>query len=388
MSTKTQTATSASAPMSVEKFTLLIDASLQNKEKAEAISDRLAIALESQGVNDTALSSIRNLSKNVKEINEMFINIAKSFVEFDNARFLDMQGNVLNLGGQWNAFHLRFRTLIDKSFDNASAASAFMKQYTEVLLTDVPADARQGLREELGNFVKQLKQKADDALKAKGDFSRLADDLKTFTQVLEETLKQANTRVAADLKQVRDRIGSLTGQLKEVTEKIHNMSEACISCFGAGGSSVGGVFAWLSPKAIWAAFMEVFTHEQENLRKELAHAREEETKLQTELHEAEARLAELVAKEQLLAKYMGSLEGTKKDIESLAGKIDAIAHIWQCLRADMVSLDTQLGTAVDPDAPLTFLFMKKIKVTRALYVKIAFMLEMYAKGNDSGSDAS
>ncbi|OSD04905.1 hypothetical protein PYCCODRAFT_1465854 [Trametes coccinea BRFM310] len=386
MSTRTETATSASTPLSIEKFTLLIDTSLQNKENVEAISDRLAIALESKGVNDTALNSIRNLSKNVKEINEMFIKIAQGFVEFDNARFLDLQGNVLRLGDQWSAFHRRFQTLIDKSFDNASAASAFMKQYTEVLLTDVPADARQELRVELGNFVKQLKQKADDALLAKGDFARLAEDMKIFTKVLEETLKKANTRVAADLQQVRDRIGTLTGQLKEVTEKIHKMSEACMSCFGAGASSVGGVFAWLSPKSIWAAITEVFTHEQENLRKELENAKGEETRLKSELLEAEVRLAELVAKEQLLAKYMGSLEGTKKDIEGLAGKIDAIAHIWQCLRADMVSLDTQLDSAVDPTAPLTFLFMKKIKVTRALYVKIAFMLEMYAKGNDS--DAS
>ncbi|KAI9067943.1 hypothetical protein FKP32DRAFT_1600844 [Trametes sanguinea] len=390
MSTETETI-GASTGVSPAGLTLLMSTTLKDDEEAAAVSEQLAAALQSKMVDEEVMNSIRNLSKDVKEINTMFTKIGQGFVEFDSANFLDLQGNVLKLGDKWGAFHQRFQVLIDASFDNASAASAFMAQFANVLLTDVPANARQDLRDELRNFVNQLKPKADDALKFKGGFTNLATDLRTFTAVLEETLKRADSRVAADLQQMRQKIESLKVQLQEVTEKIHKMSQECLDFLAAGASSVGGVLGKLAPKAIWSAFMEVFTHEQEkkreererqeqNVRQHLETAKQQESSLISELDKVQVSLAELMAKEQLLAKYMSSLEGTKKNIEGLAGKIDAIAQIWQCLRVDMVSLDTQLELAVDPEARLTYLFMRKIQLTRALYLKTASMLELYAKG--------
>ncbi|CDO69681.1 hypothetical protein BN946_scf184851.g69 [Trametes cinnabarina] len=370
----TTTTTTTDIDDSVQPFAILIQESLKKRETAEEISDRLAAAFESSEVTDATITSVRDLSKKVKDIKEMFTKIGQSFVEFDNANFLDDKNNVIQLGSQWHEFQTR---------SMHSLYPPICVEYTGIILTDVESDARQALREELQGFVAQLKQKADDASRAKGEFGRLAIDLRNFTAVLEGIFKKANVRLATDLQATRTKLEGLRVQLKEVTDKIQSMSEACVEAFAVGGSSAGGFFARLSPRAIWTALKEVFTHEQETLRNEIDKAKQKENSLKTEINVLEAQLADLLAKEELLARYMCTLEATKGDINSLADKVDAISNIWQCLRADMIKLDTALSNTVDPNMPLTYFFMKKIRATRALYMNIAYALEMYAKGTEA-----
>ncbi|KAJ3007918.1 hypothetical protein NUW54_g3358 [Trametes sanguinea] len=379
--TKTATITSTETT----EYTLLLENSLKAGDDFDAISDKFEEAFNKPEVQEQAIKDIRDLTKNVREIKEMFSKIGVGFVEFDNANFLDKDNKVLKLGPQWREFQDRFQVILDKSFDNASAASAFMQIYSKAILTDVNAEDRAALKEELQGFVTKLEAKAADALDTKNDFTRLAEDIRVFTAVIEETLKKASGRLTADMDIVKAKLESLRKQLEEVQAKMKSMGIACVASLAVGAVAAGVAIFTLSPAAMFLAVSSVFSAIGTGIK--VAQAKKEAAKLEEDIKKAEAELAELLAREQLLAKYQGSLEGTKKDVMGLAAKVDTIAGIWQYLKGDMVSLHEQLSLSVDPDMPLTSRFMRKIKATREVYMRLATLLDMYAKGQEAAMAA-
>ncbi|CDO77961.1 hypothetical protein BN946_scf184971.g11 [Trametes cinnabarina] len=366
------------------EFTILLENSLKHGEDFDAISDKFEEEFNKPEVQEQAIKDIRDLTKNVREIRQMFSKIGLGFVEFDNANFLDKDNKVLKLGPQWREYQDRFQKILDMSFDNASAASAFMQIYSKAILTDVEADQRAALREELEGFVKKLEVKASDALNTKNEFTRLAEDIRVFAAVMEETLKRASGRLTQDMDIVKAKLESLRSQLQEVHARMKSMGIACVASLAVGAIAAGIAIVTLSPVAMFIAVSSVFSAIGTGIK--VAQAKKEAAQLEADIKKYEAELAELVAREKLLAKYQASLESTKKDITGLAAKVDAIAGIWQSLKGDMVSLHAQLSLSTDPDMPLTSRFMKKIKATRELYMRLATLLDMYAKGQEAPED--
>ena len=52
-------------------------------------------------------------------------------------------------------------------------------------------------------------------MQTKNDFTRLADDLRLFSQVIEEAVKKAGARIGDDLTRAKAHLRNLQGQLEE-----------------------------------------------------------------------------------------------------------------------------------------------------------------------------
>ncbi|KAH9887219.1 hypothetical protein C8Q73DRAFT_256746 [Cubamyces lactineus] len=361
----------------VSEYQLILNKSLEKEEDFDTISEHFAEALRKPEVQEQTIKDIRELTKTVKEIKEAFRRIGEGFVEFDGAKFLDNDNNLLQLGGQWREYQTRFQDILDRSFDNASRAAAFMHQYSKAILTDVDQSCYGDLQIELQAFVKKLESKAAEALQTKNEFTRLADDLRLFAQTVEEAVKKAGARLDNDLTAARAHLHNLQAQLEEVYHKMKNMGIACVASLAVGAVAAGVAIITLSPVAMFFAVTSVISALTTGIK--YAEAKKEATRIEGEIQECNRKIAELMAKEQLLKKYQEGLEATKKEITGLAGKVDTIANIWQYLRSDMIQLSEQLALATDPDMPVTKRFLRKVAATRELYMKLATLLDMYAK---------
>ncbi|KAH9887244.1 hypothetical protein C8Q73DRAFT_794802 [Cubamyces lactineus] len=366
----------------VSQYQLALNNSLTKDADFNNASERFSDAFHKPEVQEQVVKDIRELTNTIKEIREAFRRIGESLVEFDNASFLDVDNNVLQLGGRWRAYQTRFQEILDRSFDNASSAAAFLHQYSKAILTDVEQSSYQDLQIELQAFVQKLEKKAADALQTKNDFTRLADDLRLFSQVIEEAVKKAGARIGDDLTRAKAHLRNLQGQLEEVQHKMKHVGIACVASLTVGAVAAGFVIFTLSPIAMIAVVGAAIGSAVTGIK--YLQAKKEAAKLQEDIEGCNRQIAELLEKERLLKKYLERLEVTKQEITGLAGQVDAIAGIWQHLRSDMVQLQEQLALATDPDMPITGRFMKKVAATRELYTKLAMLLDMYAKNRPVG----
>ena len=88
----------------VSEYQLILNKSLEKEEDFDTISEHFAEALRKPEVQEQTIKDIRELTKTVKEIKEAFRKIGEGFVEFDGAKFLDNDNNLLQLGGQWREY--------------------------------------------------------------------------------------------------------------------------------------------------------------------------------------------------------------------------------------------------------------------------------------------
>ncbi|CDO70173.1 hypothetical protein BN946_scf184774.g1 [Trametes cinnabarina] len=318
-------------------------------------------ALNPSNRSDQAIVDIRELSKIAEDIKQAFHDIGLHFLEFDNANFQNNEGRVLKLGGCWQVYQIvhllfiwfvkyamlillafqQFQTMLDKSFDNASTASAFMQQYSEAIMTDVAQASYVSLRGEIQMFVKWLETKAEDVLRTKNESTGLANDVRLLTMTVAESLIQVDAHVMNEI---------------NVTTKSSTYSACSSTC---------------------SLEDELSIIRGSNKYKQIEYAC---AYIKQEISNREDRLATLVAKEHLITKYQSPLDQTTLNIENLARKANVVVGIWQYLRSDMIILQQELSLASDPDMLLTALFLKKIKATRELYMKLATLLNMYAQG--------
>ncbi|KAI9062237.1 hypothetical protein FKP32DRAFT_1677561 [Trametes sanguinea] len=326
---------------------------------------------------DKAIEDIRELSKIAQEIKQAFTEIGCHFVAFDNANFRDNDNRVLKLGGQWRIYQIRFQTILDKSFDNASAASAFMQQYSKTVMTDVGQTSYAALRDEIQVFVKRLETKAADALCTKNEFTQLANDVRILAKLVGESLRQVDSRVMSDLKTTRQELDLLRTKLYNVDEQMKLMTLASVKVAAPGGLFAGAAVFSLSPSTL-SDFMTSIIRGSDQFKQLERHYE----LIQKEITVREEKLASLAAQEHLIAKYQSPLDQTTQSIDTLARKVEVIVGIWQYLRSDMIILQQELALASDPDMPITSFFLKKIRATRELYAKLATLLEMYAKGSE------
>ncbi|KAL7284015.1 hypothetical protein ACG7TL_001288 [Trametes sanguinea] len=355
---------------------ILQESNSQNASIAAAGKDFTKLLQPSNGT-DKATEDIRELSKIAQEIKQAFTDIGGHFVAFDNANFQDNEGRVLKLGGQWRIYQIRFQTVLDKSFDNASAASAFMQQYCKAVMTDVGQASYASMRDEIQVFVKRLETKAADALRTKNEFTELANNVRVLTRVVEESLRQVDARVISDLKITREELELLRSKLFYVDDQMKLMSLVNVKVAAPGGLFAGAAMLSLSPSTL-RDFMSSLIRGSDQFKK----LEESYAMLEKEIAIREEKLASLVAKEHLIAKYQSPLDQTIQRIDNLAHKVEVIVGIWQYLRSDMIILQEELALASDPDMPITSFFLKKIRATRELYAKLAMLLDMYAKGSE------
>ncbi|KAI0659411.1 hypothetical protein C8Q70DRAFT_140048 [Cubamyces menziesii] len=369
--------TTITSDPAVAQYQLSLNKSLAKDADFNAVSERFSDAFHNPEVQDQIVKDIHELTNTIKDIKEAFRRIGESLVEFDNAVFLDVDGDHLQLGRPWRAYQTRFQEILDRSFDNASSAAAFLNQYSRAILTDVDQASYKELQTELQAFVKKLEAKAADALQTKNDFTRLADDLRLFSQVIEEALKKAGARIDYELIAAKARLRNLQSQLEEVQHKLKHVGMACVSTLTVGAVSAGFVIFTLSPIAMIAVVGSAIGSAITGIK--YLQAKREAARLQEEIKEYNELISQLLEREKLLRKYLERLETTKQEIAGLASQVDAISGIWQHLRSDMIQLQEQLALATDPEMPITGRFMKKIAATRELYTKLAMLLNMYAK---------
>ncbi|KAL7284011.1 hypothetical protein ACG7TL_001284 [Trametes sanguinea] len=339
------------ASSEVTRLNTLLTNSTTEGEDFHALSDTFEEALGRPDVQEQARKDVRERAKNAGEMKETFSLIRMKLIEFDNANFQDKDDKLLKLGAQWREFQHRFHTILDKDRDNASAASTFMQIYSMDILTDVHADDRATLREQLQGFItvklesygldilsllissaQELDKKAACAVDTRAESKRLAEDIRVFTANVEETLIIARSRLTADVELDKARLESLHEQMQR-------------SDFHA-------------------------TEAKEMLD------------LEQEIKQCDAEQGGLVSREQLLAKYQANLPTMQKDILGLATKVDLMVkvEIWDLFKHDVVALDWQLAQLTDPDMPINSRIMRQIKASREAYMFLATLLDMYVKG--------
>ncbi|CDO69682.1 hypothetical protein BN946_scf184851.g70 [Trametes cinnabarina] len=352
--------------MSMERLAALIKDS-GKKEDGEALQNRLNVTLDK--VVQVVRYSVSDLANDVKEVKSIF-----STTGLDNLDKADWK-LVTSTTTPWKSPNngasykmwvpaflshesgfdpsgtdlqspQRFYTLVDKSYDNAV--------YTKAILDDIAPDDYQALREGIRQSANNCKQRYEEVHGFRHDLTKFVQDVGAFTAVIEK----AGCSHEAEMKAAQDRETVLHNQLNHITAEMELFVQA------------QGTQAEV----------------REYLRTVLEKAEKEESKLELEIAEVNADMSKLFEDPQLPAKYWRSSNAMSKMAGSVAGKLDATTHIWQYILSDIVSLDTDLEVATESDAPLPQRFVRKIRATRELYMGIANVLDMYAKGAHSTED--
>ncbi|KAL1948606.1 hypothetical protein VTO73DRAFT_10412 [Trametes versicolor] len=252
-----------------------------------------------------------------------------------------------------------------------------MDQYSRALLTDATVEEIPDIKIELEGFMKELESKEEVALQTQNSFKTLAEDVRLFSVVLEESLQRAGAQLTSELTATRARLSELNERLDAAYSKMRGMGIACVSCHAAG--AIGAVIALftLNPFVAVAAVGSIIGGI--GTGGEYLSAKEEAEKIDKDIKNCKNDLDELLDKEQFLREYQRSLGATQEDISALADKIDVISNIWRSLKVDMQKLHEELKLVL-AGTVVTRRFLKKLQVAREVYTILAKLLEEYARG--------
>lgn len=78
-----------------------VNAALRTEAKQENAADAFTTSLNSEVVKKRAYDDVKELAKTIREIRTRFSTINLSLLGFDNEKFKDENGKVLQLGGEW-----------------------------------------------------------------------------------------------------------------------------------------------------------------------------------------------------------------------------------------------------------------------------------------------
>ncbi|OSD08802.1 hypothetical protein PYCCODRAFT_1462983 [Trametes coccinea BRFM310] len=364
----------------IEKFNDLLTTSLKESEDFHAITGTFEEAFARPDVQEQAGKDIRGRIQNVQDLKEIFAKIGMSFIGFDNANVPDEGSQALKLSPRWCEFEERFHAIVDKSCDEVCAASVFMQVYSRTILTDVNAEDRATLGEELRSFMSKLDAKAADAFNVRAESTRLAEDVRAYIPVIEEALALARSRLTVDADSTKAMLSSLHEKLRQIQHNMNSIGTTCAAHLAAGAGAAGLAIGTLSPAAIFIAAASIYNAIGTDVDASIQ--AKEMAELERAIKQCDANMDKITAKEQILARHQADLSTIKMDIIRLVTKLDMIAmgDLWSSLKSDMHDLDTQLSLSVDPNMPLESRLLRQIKASRELYAFLATLLEMYVKG--------
>ncbi|KAI0760794.1 hypothetical protein C8Q74DRAFT_1221333 [Fomes fomentarius] len=196
-----------------------------------------------------------------REVNDLNHTVNEDVKRFDARRFSDKEGNTLKLHPRWQALYDTFNRLMNKSYEDATAATAFMKgdSYTAVISDDVAPSEYPDLKIELREFMKKLELKDGMAMQTQGAFAKLADNVRLFVVDIDESLFKAENGVITELDRLRSRIEALQAELAKIRNKMKRVGIKCLSSFAIGVAAIGACIVSLSPDAIFLALTSMIT---------------------------------------------------------------------------------------------------------------------------------
>ena len=131
--------TTITSDPAVAQYQLSLNKSLAKDADFNAVSERFSDAFHNPEVQDQIVKDIHELTNTIKDIKEAFRRIGESLVEFDNAVFLDVDGDHLQLGRPWRAYQtVRFVFFVPPSDDTDTLVfSASKRSWTGASTTRV-----------------------------------------------------------------------------------------------------------------------------------------------------------------------------------------------------------------------------------------------------------
>ncbi|KAL1944937.1 hypothetical protein VTO73DRAFT_2557 [Trametes versicolor] len=333
-----------------------------------------------EDVRSQTLRDIRQLRQTVNDIDRGFQLIRNDLWTFDQQGFHDENGQILQLAPRWTAHYDRFKHIMEQSYRNAVDASAFMEQYCTLLpspgeninVNDIP-----DMKMELELFMQELKAKEEVAYGTQSSFKTLADEVRLFACILEDSLQRAGVQLTRELNETRARLSDLQRRLQEAYAEIRLWGSVCAGAVVLGACSAFEALTYLCPmfaiRSLVAFGVGIYAGHR------CGKALDRVTALEKEINQCRHDLNVLEETQQLLKKYQQLLDATKDEIGTLANKIDVIANIWQCLKSDMQSLHEKLRLALTTGtAPRSL--VRRLQNAREVYLRLAELLEEYAKG--------
>ncbi|EJF58342.1 hypothetical protein DICSQDRAFT_128919 [Dichomitus squalens LYAD-421 SS1] len=357
-------------------------------EARDPVEDAIERILASPEFSQGIASDTRDLSQTAKYIREGFRMVASALITFDSEQYRDRDGEVLQLRPQWLVYQAdadtsgrseAFDEILEKSHCNALAASSMIRQYTQTILTDVDPSELEDLRDELQGFLKKLDEKAPTARRTQGDLQKLADDVRSFKAVIDETLAKAEGKCVSDIDGAKDHLQKLHKKLESINDDKATLGVLAVGGLLAGGTCAIAAMFLLAPSAsesIMAMIKEAGAFglaycgiEGWNLHKQGSQCVIEMKDSQVDVVQKTDRHCELLG-------HQAALSQTKQKITALAERVDTIISIWRVLKCDMQQLQEQLTLVVDPDMKVTKRFVKKLSRPREVYNRLADLLEL------------
>ncbi|KAI1789277.1 hypothetical protein LXA43DRAFT_589935 [Ganoderma leucocontextum] len=372
-----------SSPVTTMHLTQRSTAIVIEAKVGETVEEAVERTLSSPEFSAQVTADIRNLAQTVKDIREGFRAVADDLVGFDNEEYKDKDGEVLRLRPRWLGYQTTFDDILETSHRNALAASAMIRQYTEAILTDVDPSEFDDLREELQGFLRKLEEKAPTAQQTQGDLQKLADDVRSFKAVIDETLWKAGDKCVSDINEAKGHLKDLDKKLESINVGKTNLGVLAVSGLLLGGACAIVAMFVLAPsagKVVLDAVKEIGVVGAGycGIRGWLLH--QQSTKCEIEMEECRIDIVHKRDRHRELLGHEAALTQTKGRITALAEKVDTITAIWRVLKCDMQQLQEQLALVVDPDMHVTRRFLKKLRRPREVYNRLADLLELYAKG--------
>ncbi|KAH9911924.1 uncharacterized protein BXZ73DRAFT_107756 [Epithele typhae] len=365
-----------------EEYRLQLTKALADPAVRSAASAGVKEGLKAAAAREAMEKEIEDLGDTTRVIKEGFTAVANEVARFDAAGFKDAAGQPTNLSQVWKALSDRFDDSLTQSHDLASAAVAVLRMYSKTILNRVHlGDNVDELKENLRKFEAEIAAKAKEAAATRTSFITLATDVRAFGNTLQKAMETAGVQLAKELQEANRQVEELGKKLSEISQEIQSLTSAAGGIIAKSAACAFAALTIICPIFCFGVFGFAFVAMKKEA--EINDLRNKHRDVETQRTEQMHKVNVLMAQQALLMQFQASLPNTTERVNSLAAKIDTIAHVWQILRSDMIQLKTDLSLAGfkgGDNEKANEDFLDTIGITRDAYLHLAHMFELYAKG--------
>ncbi|KAI0793594.1 hypothetical protein C8Q74DRAFT_1243296 [Fomes fomentarius] len=349
---------------------------LQDEDVLHLTLTGLVGGLQHADVDDRIRKDVSELNETIEEVQAQFRRISVDV--FDHAWFTDRR--MLVLRPEWEQLMNRFDNFVCHSRRTAQSAAEFLRSYKSTMLDNVDVEDIPRLKIEIKSLLPKVASMKAEADANRDSISSIGIDLGSFRAKFESYVNQAENSIR-DIEDIERRIHLLRAEIEELENQIQALYAAIVQA--ESNTSTAGLFGllFLSPAA--AAFAFGFTLDAVNRKREV----EELTRLRSEkssdLKYWDARLSELLQKQETVRKYRAPMSTIDKDMQALTPKLEVISKIWAYIESDVSRFETELDLASKTSRPAGF--KKALEVASESYKKLVSILELYAAEERGGS---
>ncbi|KAH8078427.1 hypothetical protein BXZ70DRAFT_663104 [Cristinia sonorae] len=275
------------------------------------------------------VTEVEQLAYRAVATDEAFESIRTQLAVVDQNEYKDQFGRpVPRMQPTWIGYQRRYSTLLWQSRDAASVTTAYLRDFTDVILPLIlePNSSHQDNVKDLQAFINRRKP----IVPFQDDFKRLQADVASFTESFSTFADAQGAEITAEIERLKESIRALNRDLQDADELVTQMAIALGLTIGATAAGVGISMASLGPLAPTAiiAILIAGVAAAIGTLSTLIVAMVRKANIEREITEKQRQIDALTIELKLLGKVKNMLDRAAEEAGEMFWRLDSFTHIW------------------------------------------------------------